>query len=275
MAHPPQGFKVRLEPQDEFPHVPDAAANYNESMYFNVFDPIQKVGGWFRIGNRPNEGYAEMSVCLYLPGGRVGFMFGRPKISGNAEMNAGGLKIEVVEPFKRLKLTYRRQALPAGAAVRDGRSVQGLPQQPSCALQGRARLRGRQPDVRRRDGARRRQAARDRPGEVVRQAHYEQHVAAKGRFTVGEETLRDRRLTACATSRWGPRHWSAINWYRWCPMNFGRDFGDDALGGHRRGGPAAPGRHGVQGRRLRPDHRMHAWTPTGTRTATRPRCAPR
>jgi hypothetical protein len=23
---------------------------------------------------------------------------------------------------------------------------------------------------------------------------------------------------------WGPRHWQAINWYRWCPMNFGPDF---------------------------------------------------
>ena len=79
MARAPRGFKVRLEPQDEFPHVPDAAANYNESMYFNVFDPTQKVGGWFRIGNRPNEGYAEISVCLYLPDGRVGFMFGAPE----------------------------------------------------------------------------------------------------------------------------------------------------------------------------------------------------
>jgi hypothetical protein len=44
MARPPRGFKVRLKPQDEFPHVPDAAANYNESMYFNMFDPAQKVG---------------------------------------------------------------------------------------------------------------------------------------------------------------------------------------------------------------------------------------
>ncbi len=31
------------------------------------------VGGWFRIGNRPNEGHAEMSACVYLPDGRVAF----------------------------------------------------------------------------------------------------------------------------------------------------------------------------------------------------------
>ena len=90
MADDAPAFITRLEPQDEYTHVPDAASNYNESMYFNVFDPKTQVGGWFRIGNRPNEGYAEMSVCLYLPGGRVAFMFGRPKIANNDAMNAGG-----------------------------------------------------------------------------------------------------------------------------------------------------------------------------------------
>ncbi len=66
--------------------------------------------------------------------------------------------------------------------------------------------------------------ARSTPEKSFAKAHYEQHVAAKGRFTVAGETfeidgfgLRDKS--------WGPRHWSAINWYRWCPLNFGRDFG--------------------------------------------------
>ena len=31
------------------------------------------------------------------------------------------------------------------------------------------------------------------PEKSFAKAHYEQHMAAKGRFTVGEETLRDRR----------------------------------------------------------------------------------
>lgn len=62
MARTPSVFKVRLDPQDEFPHVSDAAANYNESMYFNMFDAAKKVGGWFRIGSRPNEAYAEIAV---------------------------------------------------------------------------------------------------------------------------------------------------------------------------------------------------------------------
>jgi len=97
--------KIRLEPQDEYTHTPDTAANYNESMYFNMFDPEQKVGGWFRIGNRPNEGYAETSVCIYLPDGRIGFMFGRPTIENNDAMDAGGLRIDVHEPLSCVKVT--------------------------------------------------------------------------------------------------------------------------------------------------------------------------
>ena len=89
-----------LEEQDEFPHKPDEVSNYNESMYLNTFDLDQEIGGWFRLGNRVNEGYAEMTVCLYLPDGRVGFMYGRPEITTNMEMNAGGLEITVLEPFK-------------------------------------------------------------------------------------------------------------------------------------------------------------------------------
>ena len=63
------------------------------------------------------------------------------------------------------------------------------------------------------------------PEKSFAKAHYEQHVAAKGRFTVGGETLSRSTASACATSRGGRGYWSAINWYRWCPMNFGRDFG--------------------------------------------------
>ena len=58
---------VVLEPEDEYTHAPDEAENYNESMYLNAFDLGLQGGGWFRLGNRVNEGYAEMTVCLYLP----------------------------------------------------------------------------------------------------------------------------------------------------------------------------------------------------------------
>ncbi|MFZ4810183.1 MAG: DUF7065 domain-containing protein, partial [Ilumatobacteraceae bacterium] len=87
---------VRLDPSDEYMHELGPEPNFNESMYINCFDPEQQVGGWFRIGNRPNEGYAEMTVCLYLPpvddGDRrsVAFMYKRPTIDNNDRFDAGG-----------------------------------------------------------------------------------------------------------------------------------------------------------------------------------------
>jgi hypothetical protein len=98
--------RMVLEPEDEYPHDPGTASNYNESMYLNGFDLERELGAWFRIGNRVNEGHAEVSVCTYLPGGRVGFAYARPEISANDEMRAGGLHIEVVEPFAHLRVAY-------------------------------------------------------------------------------------------------------------------------------------------------------------------------
>jgi len=215
---------TRLLPQDEYTHVPDAAANYNESMYFNVFDHATQVGGWFRIGNRPNEGYAEMSVCLYLPGGRVGFMFGRPKISNNDAMDAGGLKIEVVEPFRKLRLTYDGKVCLMDRPFEMANPSKAFRDNPQVDCRIELDYEGVSPmyggETVRADG----QPREIDPEKSFAKAHYEQHVAAKGRFTVAGEThqidgfgLRDKS--------WGPRHWSAINWYRWCPVNFGRDFG--------------------------------------------------
>ncbi len=37
-------MRVRLEPQDEYMHELGPEENFNESMYFNVFDPDANVG---------------------------------------------------------------------------------------------------------------------------------------------------------------------------------------------------------------------------------------
>jgi len=107
----PPDSRLHLDPQDEYTHTPEAAGNYNESMYFNAFDTARGIGAWMRLGNRPNEGHAEMTCCVYLPDGRVGFMYGRPPISHNEAMDAGGLRFEVLEPFKRLRVSYEGELL--------------------------------------------------------------------------------------------------------------------------------------------------------------------
>src|SRR5918999_329860 len=97
---------VRLDPADEYMHELGPEPNFNESMYFNVYDPAAGIGGFFRLGNRANEGYAEMTTCLYLPDGRVGFMFNRPRIASNDAFDAGGMQFEVVRPFEELNVSY-------------------------------------------------------------------------------------------------------------------------------------------------------------------------
>ena len=64
---------LRLDPEDEYMHELGPEPNFNESMYFNIYDPSVRLGGLFRLGNRANEGYAEMTTCIYLPDGRVAF----------------------------------------------------------------------------------------------------------------------------------------------------------------------------------------------------------
>src|SRR5687768_11494589 len=99
-------MRIRLEPSDDLLHPADSESNFNESRYYNFFDRGAGLGGWVRMGNRPNEGYAEMTVCLYLPDGQVGFMFRRPKIQGHDAHDAGGLRFEVVAPFQEHRVTY-------------------------------------------------------------------------------------------------------------------------------------------------------------------------
>src|SRR5271167_4647074 len=86
----------RLDPEDDFPHLTDSTTIFNESVYVNGFDPASGLGGWMRLGNRVNEGFAELSVCFYLPDGRIACQFQRPNITSNERFDAGGLSYAVV-----------------------------------------------------------------------------------------------------------------------------------------------------------------------------------
>ena len=66
-----------LKPEDDGMHELGPEPNFNESMYFNFFDPARALGGFVRLGNRANEGRAEMTVCLFLPDEKVLFAFKR------------------------------------------------------------------------------------------------------------------------------------------------------------------------------------------------------
>lgn len=216
-------IRVVLEPEDEYPHEPDEASNYNESMYLNAFDLEREVGCWVRIGNRVNEGYAEMTVCVYLPGGRVGFTYARPEIGSNDEMRAGGLHIEVVEPFAHLRIAYDGQVclLDDPLEMADPRTAFTNNPMVPCRIEldvrGISPMYGGRPV--RADGT-------DLPVESEQsfaKAHYEQHTASTGTIEVDGEVLTIDGF-GLRDKSWGPRYWQAVTWYRWLPMAFGPDL---------------------------------------------------
>ena len=219
----PDEIVTVLEPEDEYTHEPDEAENYNESMYLNAFDLGKQAGGWFRLGNRVNEGHAEMSVCIYLPDGRVGFAFARPEITTNDEMRAGGLEIVVDTPFEQLTVTYdgRVCLLDDPSEMADPR--QAFRDNPMVACSVALTYRGVSPMY----GGRPQYAdGREipvEPGTSFAKAHYEQHCAVTGTITVGDEVIEIDGL-GLRDKSWGPRFWQALTWYRWLPIVFSDEF---------------------------------------------------
>src|SRR5258708_33825197 len=98
--------KVVLLEQDDLMHSNTGESNFNESAYYNFFDRNQRLGGFIRLGNRANEGYAEITVCLYLPDGTVGFMFQRPELKNNDANDADGATSEIGKPFDHNPVSY-------------------------------------------------------------------------------------------------------------------------------------------------------------------------
>ena len=210
---------VRLEPQDEYMHELGPEPTFNESMYFNVYDPAVLLGGFFRLGNRANEGTGEMTVCLYLPDGRVGFMFKRPEVRTNDAFDAAGMRFHVVEPFEELQVGYEGKVVMLDDPLQMADPRKAFTENPY--VEARVALTytrvsdmfGGEPDE-----------PHERPGEEFARGHYEQLVRGKGTIEVGDESwpvdgygLRDHS--------WGPRTWQAPWYYRWLTANIDGDAG--------------------------------------------------
>jgi len=211
----------KLEPRDEYPHDVGSEPNFNESMYFNFFDPDRRIGGFLRIGNRPNEGYAEMTATLFLPDGRVLFDFQRPRITHNRAFDAAGTRFEVLEPTERVRTSYRGSPL----ALREPREMVD----PRRAFTSNPRvdvaidlahvavgpLYGSADDHDEAEASHEEQFAK---------AHYEQHMRVSGSVEIDGERM-ELSGHGLRDHSWGPRYWQAIEGYEWLTMNFGDDLG--------------------------------------------------
>lgn len=235
--------RMRLEAQDDYLHPVEEASNFNESRYYNFFDPGCGLGGWVRMGNRPNEGYAEMTTCFYLPDGRVGFMFKRPQIDSHEAHDAGGLRFEVVTPFEEHHVTYDGKVL----LLEDPRDMED----PSTAFASNPTAQCRLDLTHRRLAPMWGGEPEAEEGETLptvdaeksfARGHTEQLMRVTGSVTIGDDTFAVGDGTGLRDHSWGPRYWQAVGWYRWLTINLGPDLGMvTTIAGTEEGGRGAHG----------------------------------
>ncbi|MCZ6617203.1 MAG: hypothetical protein O7E57_03645 [Gammaproteobacteria bacterium] len=206
-----------LTAHDDYTHVLGPEKNFNESVYFNFFDRTQNLGGFVRIGNRANEGYAEMTVIVWNPDGSALFNYARPAISHNDGWDAGGLRITIVEPAEVVRTTYDGEAYflrdprvmsDPGSAFRDSpqqRLTIDLTHEAVGPMYGHVGETG--------------------DGNQFARSHSEQHMRVSGTLRMGEGAPLALNGHGLRDHSWGPRYWQATPSYRWITGNFGDDLG--------------------------------------------------
>ena len=160
-----------------------------------------------------------MTCCVYLPDGRVGFMFKRPDVHDNDAFDAAGMRFEVVTPFEELKVDYdgKLVLLDQPLDMADPRAAFTTNPYEECEVhltyRGLSAMFGGEPDQ-----------PHEKPGEEFAKGHYEQLIGGRGTIRVG--TLEwDIDGYGLRDHSWGPRYWQAPWYYRWLTANFGPSFG--------------------------------------------------
>ena len=199
--------RIRLDRADDLLHPVEAATNFNESRYYNFYDPGPGLGGWVRMGNRPNEGYAEMTVCLYLPDGPCRF-----HVQAAGDRRAHG-------PRRRRACASRSSsrssstASPTTAAcscstsrarwstrARRSPTTRWCRARSICTHRAVGRPWGGEPEREEGEGA-----VEVDPETSFARGHTEQHMAVTGTVTVGDDEFVLTDGLGLRDHSWGPR----------------------------------------------------------------------
>lgn len=196
---------------DEYMHEPTDHPQFNESAYYNFVDGESGFAVLIRMGNRVNEGHAEVTVLIYLPGGRAAIRFDRAEITSNDSFEAAGLRFEVVEPLRKMKVTFDGTAhlLDRGTALENPKQafttspvvpvklelhydnvvpVYGLGGSSGSGIQGAE--------------------------DSIAVGHYQGPCSVRGTVEVDGEA-RDIHGLGFRDHSWGPRKWQGPRYWRW------------------------------------------------------------
>lgn len=207
-----------LHPQDDYMHAVSKHPSHNESMFFNFFDDAQGMGGFVRIGNRPNEGHAEMTFCVFLPGGELLMQWAKPALPTNDTFCAAGLKFQVLEPARRLSVTFDGDAVRIKDPLQMRQPGKAMRGNPSVRTRLDLQIAGVGPMIGDREGT--------SPDAVIfldGVGHYQQAIAATGTLSVGGQTW-TLNARGVRDHSWGPRLWNSIARDRSLWISFGDDL---------------------------------------------------
>jgi len=181
-----------VDPSEEAMHpVDENEVQHNESMVFSWHNRAEHSGGLLRLGNRINEKHAELTYMILMADGSCLVWWRRAPIDRTDVFDADGLRFEVLEPGRRVRTTFRGNAVQLsgpeelvdpGAAFRSNPTVQvdmDLVQVGISPMYG--------PDP-------------------MPDAHYEQHMQVDGTIAVNG-TVHEMTGMGNRDHSWGKRDW--------------------------------------------------------------------
>jgi len=243
---PPTMIGKNLRLEDDYTHKSkNEASNYNESVYCNFHSSSGRMGGFMRIGNRPNENFAEVTLCVFaLDTKTTLFHFSRPKIASNngweCELAGGGkISLRVKRPMEHVTLSFKGKAhhLKKPYLLRDPETLFRKQRHEVSAVETSFQVDfiGCGPVFGAAAGdSKKKSDSSAAAGDDFAKNHYEQHGRAVGSLNFseklpgGETTVQTHvGVDGCGLRdhSWGPRYWQAISSYRWVTANFGPQCG--------------------------------------------------
>ena len=217
-----------IEPRDDHHHQAGPEPAWSESWYFNFYDPASRIGGFTRIGLRPNEQYADGNLIVFLPSGGAAAVLNREERTTNAPpVKVGSVSYERVSELSHWRILCGGPGLAFSRAEdfdiarpREG----GMPQATGRVLDVGVDLdfRATMPPFGT-SGRTRRSAGAEAAAAAVAAGHFEQAGAVTGHLRVGDLRVSVDGVGVRDKS-WGPRDWSAPWAWRWFSMPFGPDL---------------------------------------------------
>ena len=201
-----------IPPADEGMHEPTDDPQFNESMYFNFVDADSGFATLVRMGNRVNEGHAEVTAIAYLPGGGAAVHFERAPIKSNDAFDAAGLRFEIADPLVRARVLFDGDAhqLRHGTDLADPKKAFSTSPVVPMKLEldyDTIRLHGMGGSQ---DGLGGLAGGED----AIATGHYQGPCKVSGTVTIDDTEWSVDGL-GFRDHSWGPRRWQGPSWWRW------------------------------------------------------------